>query len=314
MAAEALFDEGKKKLGQNDIAGACQAFEKGQKLDPGLGNLLYLADCTEKLGRTASAWAMYREAISIAKSAGQADLEALATRRAQALGPRLPKVKLRVLGGEVPGFALTRDHEPIPPIMWGTELPVDPGTHEYEATAPSKKAWKMSVTVKEGEPARELEIPALADDPTARAASSAPAPTTSAPASAPPPPVPPPPPVSPPPPAWRTPVLVGLGGLALGGIVVGSIFGLKASSQNKDASNHCPNSPTKCDATGVSLGDDAHRSATISTISFAVGGAALVGGLVTLLLPSTPAPEVSRVRWRPGPGPGQVGLSLDGAW
>jgi serine/threonine-protein kinase len=316
LAAEALFDEGKQKLAQNDIAGACQAFEKSQSLDPGLGGLIYLADCSEKLGRLASAWSMYREAISLAKAAGQTELEALATRRSQALGPRLPKVKLQVAEGDTAGLVVKRDQTTVSRVLWGTELPIDPGTHQYEATAPGRKTWTLSVSVKEGEAPRVIEIPPLPIDP---GASATPATSSVPAASSPPPAQSAAPPVSPPAPApaWRTPTLIGMGVLTVAGVGFGAFFGMRARSQNNEASDLCrPEAPSQCKATGVAKGDDARRSAAASTISFAVGGAGLVGGLAVLLLTSSDktSAETAGVRWQAGPGPGQLGLSLDGAW
>src|SRR6476620_10990144 len=66
-AAEALFDEGVTLLKQGKLQ------EASQRIDPGIGTLLYLAETYEKLGRTASAWATFREAASQAQAEGQTD-------------------------------------------------------------------------------------------------------------------------------------------------------------------------------------------------------------------------------------------------
>ena len=68
-AAEALFDKGLAAMKQGEYAQACAFLEQSQSVERGIGTMLYLAECYEKLGRTASAWAMFREAASAAKAA-----------------------------------------------------------------------------------------------------------------------------------------------------------------------------------------------------------------------------------------------------
>src|SRR3954465_9465866 len=66
-AAEALFNQGRDLMTAGKFVEACPKFEASQQLDPGLGTMLNLAECYEKTGRTASAWAEYREAIPLAR-------------------------------------------------------------------------------------------------------------------------------------------------------------------------------------------------------------------------------------------------------
>ena len=54
-AAEGLFDQGRASMQEGDFAKACGLLERSQHIDPGVGTLLYLAECYEKSGRTASA-------------------------------------------------------------------------------------------------------------------------------------------------------------------------------------------------------------------------------------------------------------------
>src|SRR5258707_8791401 len=90
--AEKLFADARKLLEAGKYAEACQKLADSQKLDPGVGTLLNLAQCYEKLGRTATAWATYHEALAGARASGPVEREKRASRRAEALENRLPKV------------------------------------------------------------------------------------------------------------------------------------------------------------------------------------------------------------------------------
>src|SRR5262245_33706896 len=81
-AAGALFDEATRALAARNCTEAAKKLEASQKLDGGIGTLLYLADAYEKCGRLASAWATFREAAYTAKAANQADRERIGRARA----------------------------------------------------------------------------------------------------------------------------------------------------------------------------------------------------------------------------------------
>src|SRR5437868_1261848 len=68
--SEALFSDGRKLMADKKYGEACPKFEASLKLDPGLGAMLNLADCYEKNGQTASAWAEFREASASARASG----------------------------------------------------------------------------------------------------------------------------------------------------------------------------------------------------------------------------------------------------
>ena len=51
-AAQSLFDEGRRLMGEAKYADACPKLAESQKLDPGVGTQFHLADCYEHLGQT----------------------------------------------------------------------------------------------------------------------------------------------------------------------------------------------------------------------------------------------------------------------
>src|SRR5882672_1951966 len=91
-AAEALFDQGRAAMQEGDFARACGLLERSQHIDHGVGTLLYLGECYEKSGRTASAWATFREGADAASSANEQARSRLARERAARLEPQLSRL------------------------------------------------------------------------------------------------------------------------------------------------------------------------------------------------------------------------------
>jgi hypothetical protein len=289
-AAEALFDEGKKLLGEKRFAEACARFESSQRLDPGTGTLLFLADCYETMGRTASAWSTFREAAAAAKAAGKADREKTARDRAAKLDGKLFQLTLSVGGASTPGLRVMREDIEVKKEVWGLAVPVDPGTYKLTVTAPGKKEWSTTVEVPKGAGNRTIDVPALEDAP-----KEAPLPTATATASATVTAVPSASPsgtATPPPGGWSTGRSAGLvlGVIGLAGVGVGAALGGVALSQYSGVETGCPN--TACaDPAIVDRSKQAGTMADASTALFAVGGAVLAGGVILFLVsPATARP------------------------
>ncbi len=209
--AQALFDAAKNLLKDGKYTEACPKLAESQRLDPAPGTLLNLADCYEKSGLTASAWATWLEAAAATHNAGQTDRERMARERAAKLKPTLVSITLIVPeSNRVTGLDLKRDGSAAAPATWGIPVPVDPGTHTIVASAPGRRSWQTTANVTSGGlpvvvtvPALEREVsapPSVASAPVAAApvapAPVAPAPVAPAPVA--PAPVAPAPPVTPP--------------------------------------------------------------------------------------------------------------------
>src|SRR5262249_9549066 len=147
-AAEALFNEAEKLVASKDYAQACPKYAESLRLDPGVGVMLYLGDCYEHLGKTASAWAEYREAEDLATKRADTKRAALANTRAERLAPKLSRLTIVVATeARVPGLEVKRDGESVGTGQWGTPVPLDPGPHALSASAPGKQSWESSVTI-----------------------------------------------------------------------------------------------------------------------------------------------------------------------
>src|SRR5450432_1641410 len=88
-SAEALFDEGVALVAAGNYGDGCTKFEASQAMEPTLGTELHLADCYERAGKTASAWALIKESEGLAHRQNQADRADLSHVRAAALAPKL---------------------------------------------------------------------------------------------------------------------------------------------------------------------------------------------------------------------------------
>src|SRR5439155_24289020 len=118
--AQALFDDGVKLMADGKNADACPKLAESQRLDPSLGTLLRLATCYERVGKTASAWALYGEAIAAAKSANQPAREKYASEHAAALASKLCKLTIVVpVESDLAGLEVTRDGTPVTRAQWG---------------------------------------------------------------------------------------------------------------------------------------------------------------------------------------------------
>ena len=158
-AAELAFREGRQLMTQGRYQEACPKFEESQRLDPAPGTQLNLADCYEKVGRTASAWETFRAAEAAANEAGQRDFASEARKRAEAVQPRLCKLAITAAqpGG---GLEVTLDGVRVTALV-GSAAPVDPGEHTVQASAPSKRPWTRTVRVDKAGTTVPVEIPAL---------------------------------------------------------------------------------------------------------------------------------------------------------
>jgi Tfp pilus assembly protein PilF len=95
VAAEALFQEGKKLVEAGQVVEAADKFAASFQLDRAWGPLFNLAHCHQQMGKTATAWAEFREAVSIASAATRKDRADAAAERAAALEPSLTRSRYR---------------------------------------------------------------------------------------------------------------------------------------------------------------------------------------------------------------------------
>jgi hypothetical protein len=191
--AESLFREGKRLSAEHKYAEACPKFEESFKIDHGLGTLLNLASCHESDGKPASAWAEFSEAVSQAKRQGDADRAQLAEDHVKALEPKLGHVSVGLApGASVPGLVIKFDSRELSQAALGVQIPVDPGKHLLEASAPGKQSYSQTLETPAAATVLTVTVPALQNATSAAlpaaapAAPAAPVVASAAPAAAPP--------------------------------------------------------------------------------------------------------------------------------
>jgi len=273
--AEGLFNDAKQLLDKGDTTHACPKFAESLRLDPTLGTRLNLAHCYEVAGKTASAWGEYKEVVRQAHAGNDEKRAQIAQQKVDAIEATLSHVTFRAPSSD--GVSFKIDGAALEAAVLGTAVPIDPGDHAIEATAPGKTPYKASFHV-DAQASSIVDVPALVDAPVA---------------------VTPPPVVGEPhhdeAPAdnGSTKRTVGyiVGGAGIVAIGVGAYFGVRTLSLASDVSSACPNGPcTSPDA--IDKNSTAHTDALISDITIGVGVVAIAAG-VYLILTSKPSHEAN---------------------
>jgi hypothetical protein len=94
--------------------------------------------------------------------------------------------------------------------------------------------------------------------------------------------------------------------VGLAGVVTGSVTGIVVLQKKATVTDHC--SGSACDAEGKAAGDSGKAFATVSTVAFGVGLAA-VGTSIALLIATEPQPKAGSAALIP-----RLGVGPGGAW
>lgn len=303
-AAESLFQRGHELFEAKRYAEACPLFAESYRLDPVSGALLALASCHDAEGKLASAWSEYLEVAARAAREGRADRAAAAKERAAALEPRLARLALSAGPelGATPGVLVRRDGVVVT-AGFGVAVPVDPGEHAVEVTAPGRAPFSARVALREGE-TRLVAVPALAPLPSEPRAPRQPPPDG-------------PKPEGPAEPSASSPLrtvgfVAALAGVATAG--VGGYFGVRAISKNRESTDSGNCRGNVCNAAGKVIREDALAAGNVSTALFVVGGVLAGGGLVLVLTGGAPSSGKPSASLAPAWSPDGAGASLRGSF
>ncbi|HEX5061990.1 MAG TPA: tetratricopeptide repeat protein [Kofleriaceae bacterium] len=269
-AADEAFKAGRDLYKAGKYAEACEQFEKSQKLDPANGTLFNLSQCSEKVGKLATAAAGYRELIT--KDTND-QRKATAAERLKEITPKIPKLIVKV-DKPPPGIVVEIDSKTGPRgIPANTPIEVDVG--EYSVVARARGYNEFMSRVKIAPDGKTTAVEATLEAGASNTETVGIAPRQKGPDK-----------------PRNTKKLLGIGGMATGGaaLVGGIVLGSLARSKWNDAKAVCGGltCTTQADVDRANdLGDQAHTKATWSTV-FLVAGVA-IGGAGTYLFLTAPA-------------------------
>jgi hypothetical protein len=315
--ADALFNAAKALTDAGQFADACAKYAESKRLAPGIGVTLYLADCYEHIGRTASAWTEFRSAEGLARERGDKRAD-VARAHAQALEPKLDRLTI-VVAPTVPqaGLQVLRDGVPVAQEEMGLPVPVDPGDHAVVVSSPGHASKTLTAHLGPESPTATIRIDSLDEGTPSPAPVPAPIPAPS----------PVPAPEAAPGPTTALPteplsaapadpgktrrwVGIGIGGAGAVGIIVGSTFGVLAKIKfDQSNSVQCNASSDRCYTPGFPMRKDAEHAATASDVGFAIGGALLAAGAIVYFT-APKAPSATGVTVAPVPMAGGGGALL----
>ncbi len=279
---EKLFREGRNAMQDKDYETACGRFAESQKKEPAPGTSLNLGECEERRNHLIAA----RDAfVSAAANFLTADKKGYATRRAEALDKRIPRIVVRVSGAPKGTIVRANDHV----VDQGVEQRLDPGDVAFTVEAPATRTKKLTVALEEGSTLADIELGPLDVDgpviPKPKPDATVPQPASEA---------------NP----LRTVgwVLVGVGAASL---VVGGVTGIMTLDRAGTVKDHC-DGDLACDPEGTSAASSGKTLSLVSTITVIAGVVGLGAG-GTLLLTTGPSKKTATTL---GPGPGELGLMM----
>ncbi len=153
-AAEALYLSGRKLVADGNWAEGCEKFVASMEMNPAASTLINIAKCHEHDGKLTQAIVDYRRALQLNQDTLGSDrkkaLEQVAKEGIATLEPKIGRVTLSMTT-KPEGLEIKRDGISLPLAMLGETIPLDPGKHVFEATAPGFRKETREFSLKEGE-------------------------------------------------------------------------------------------------------------------------------------------------------------------
>jgi hypothetical protein len=276
-------------MAEGRYAEACPKLAESHRLDPGAGALTALALCHKAEGKTASAWAEFKEVVSLARRDGRKDREQVALEAIAELEPKLSHLRIDVTRpAREQNVEVSLDDAPLPGAAYSAPVPVDPGTHKVTARALGRVPFATSIEIAGERDDKTVQIPALTEEP--HLVAPVPTPQGNEP------PKPRPKFVKPAPesPSPRRTVAYVLGGAGVVSFAVGGIFGLNALQKSDESNAFCGN-PCSSEA-GLAANEDARTAATLANVFLGAGLVAIAAGAILYITaPSGKAASAKRM-------------------
>jgi hypothetical protein len=226
---------------------------------------------------------------------GEKERAAIARARANQLENKVTKLALMVPAeARVPGLLVFRNSELVAEASWSKPEAVDPGRFLIEARAPGRRSYRSEFTLRGDAATHNLTIPTLVSDGSAAGSSTA---ETSATSRG----------------QWLQRGGIGLAGLGVVGIALGTVFGVRAVNLYHRSQDEGCDDRDSCTPGALETRRSAVHAGNASTVSFVVGGALLAGGAgVYVWGVRERASERARLGARLAPLPGGAFASVAG--
>jgi len=140
--ATELFKEGRDLMKAGHYVEACSKFAQSQDMDPQLGTLFNLAQCDEKIGKLATALALYREVVAKDSNAKR---KAMAAEFQSKLEPKVPKLVVQV--AKPPASLVVTLDGPTGAKPIDANLPIEIDLGEYTVIARADGFRELSTKI-----------------------------------------------------------------------------------------------------------------------------------------------------------------------
>lgn len=284
--ARGLMAEGRELRESGDVSGALKRFIAADSLMRVPTTGYEVAATQAQLGQLVEARDTLRRVLAIPQADGDPEpfneARARALKLDQQLSSRIGALSFSVTGASGSDVSLVVDGASVPSAALSLPFRVNPGRHVIVARSAGRELRREVIAVEGDTMEVQLHFPVPSTSPSA----APPAATTNAKQDA-------------REGGWPTLAYVG-GGVAIVGIVAGSVTGISAISHKNAAKRDCVDG--SCPPSSWGDLDSAHSMATASTVGFAVGAIGIGVALSSILLDQKPSssralrvsPEVSQ--------------------
>ena len=275
-----LFTDAMNLIAEEKYEAAIPMLEEAQRIDPGIGTQFNLAICYAKTGRLALAWRNFRQVETLAGAAGKKERAEAARTKLEELRARLPNLVVRFesepMTRGVGAVTVRVDGDIVGAAELGF-IPLDPGEHKVEVSAPGRVPFEsvVLVTAAAGE-RHEVVVPTLLPLETKTEIRTITEETSN---------------------TRRTLGYV-FGSIGLAGVAAATVTGILILSDKSTAEERCKpdcvTSTGEVDSTGADAVQRGKTLLPINVISWVVAGAGLGAGAFFLITSRKPAPPVAR--------------------
>lgn len=300
-AARELSSQGKEDFDAGRFEAAAQKFQSAFDVVKVPTLALWSARCKAKLGQLVAASEQYRQALNLTPNElwvgnTQQEAQAEAQTELDALVPRIPKLRIAVVGGQPSEVTISVDAVSVPSALVGFERPTDPGKRRVVGKRGSEVADVVVELVERDvkEVILKFSGAPLAPQPATPAPGVAPTPNTQ--------------PANPGAVLTPTPNAVPLGergssstqrtigwislGVGAAGVIEGAVTGIFVIQRYAKLKDDCPNDTCNPVAVTNYRMDMYNTLRTASMVGFVVGGVGLAAGATLLLTSPSPQTKV----------------------